>query len=207
MLRWHRLAHICIVHSSEATSIPFDEWEKDVWFTRGWTLQDLLAPKRMKFYGKSWKELADMDNDKNHTERVADHKYLRPRSASFPAWDLIRERMSSASKRITTRTKDIASSFIGILNVNLPIAYREGTWALHRLMEVSGMMNPSLFGAKVGNHFLGCGYEQFPALHSGICLHSSQHITSFRPCGCFHVHGALMHCSLFHDDLTVCARR
>ena len=141
MFRWYRLAHVCVVHLSDATSISFDELEKDVWFTRGWTLQELLAPTRMKFYGKGWKELTDMDNDKDHDalmERVS-------RITNIPINDLrrfqpgtnrIRERMSWASRRMTTRTEDIAYSLIGIFDVNLPIAYGEGTWAFHRLMEV-----------------------------------------------------------------------
>ncbi|KAI9566359.1 hypothetical protein HD554DRAFT_2278134, partial [Boletus coccyginus] len=136
MFRWYRLAHVCIVHLSDATSIA-----KDVWFTRGWTLQELLAPKRMKFYGENWKELTDMDNDKNHDELmdsvskitnipIHDLRYFQPGT------NRIRERMSWASRRTTTRTEDIAYSLIGIFDVNLSIAYGEGTWAFHRLMEV-----------------------------------------------------------------------
>lgn len=141
MFRWYRLAHVCIVHLSEATSILFEELEKDVWFMRGWTLQELLAPKRMKFYGGDWKELTDMDDDKNHDDLMESVSKI----TNIPIHDLrhfqpgtnrIRERMSWASKRITTRTEDIAYSLIGIFDVNLPIAYGEGTWAFHRLMEV-----------------------------------------------------------------------
>lgn len=141
MFRWYRLAHVCIVHLSAATSISFAELEKDVWFTRGWTLQELLAPKCMKFYGEDWGELTDMDNDKNHNELMESVSKI----TNIPIHDLrrfqpgtnrIRERMSWASKRITTRTEDIAYSLIGIFDVNLPIAYGEGTWAFHRLMEV-----------------------------------------------------------------------
>ena len=141
MFRWYRFAHVCIVHLSDATTISFDELEKDVWFTRGWTLQELLAPKRMKFYGKDWEELTDMDNDKDHnalmesvsritTIPISDLRHFQPGT------NHIRERMSWASRRTTTRTEDIAYSLIGIFDVNLPIAYGEGTWAFHRLMEV-----------------------------------------------------------------------
>ncbi|KAG6380587.1 hypothetical protein JVT61DRAFT_4951 [Boletus reticuloceps] len=141
MFRWYRLAHVCIVHLSDATSILFDELEKDVWFTRGWTLQELLAPRRIKFYGRNWNELTDVDNDKDHDELMVSMS----RITNIPIHDLrhfqpgtnrIRERMSWASKRTTTRTEDIAYSLIGIFDVNLPIAYGEGTWAFHRLMEV-----------------------------------------------------------------------
>ena len=141
MFRWYRLAHVCIVHLSDSTSISFDELAKDVWFTRGWTLQELLAPKRMKFYGGDWKQLTESENDKDHEELMRSVSKI----TNIPIHDLrhfepgtnrIRERMSWASKRITTRTEDIAYSLIGIFDVNLPIAYGEGTWAFHRLMEV-----------------------------------------------------------------------
>lgn len=53
MFCWYCLAYICN-HFSDATSISFDdsELEEDVWFTRGWTLQE-LAPTWMKFDGRS----------------------------------------------------------------------------------------------------------------------------------------------------------
>lgn len=141
MFRWYRLAHVCIVHLSDATSISFDELERDVWFTRGWTLQELLAPKRMKFYGADWQALTDQENDKNHDglmESVSKITNIPIRDLRHfqPGTNRIREKMSWASKRITTRTEDIAYSLIGIFDVNLPIAYGEGTWAFHRLMEV-----------------------------------------------------------------------
>ena len=55
---------------------------------------------------------------------------------SKPGTNRIRERMSWASRRTTTRTEVIAYSLIGTFDVNLPIAYWEGTWAFYRLMEV-----------------------------------------------------------------------
>lgn len=104
------------------------------------TLQELLAPKRMKFYGGDWRQLTDMDNDKEHEDFMDSVS----RITNIPIHDLchfepgtnrICEGMSWASKRITTRTEDIAYSLIGIFDVNLPIAYGKSTWAFHRLME------------------------------------------------------------------------
>ena len=51
MFNWYRNSKICIVHLADTTSLP--TLERDPWFTRGWTLQELLAPKRVKFFGKS----------------------------------------------------------------------------------------------------------------------------------------------------------
>ena len=57
---------MCIAHLAEATSID-DLWEND-WFTRRWTLQELLAPRTMKFYGKGWVPLSNSVNDKQDVQ-------------------------------------------------------------------------------------------------------------------------------------------
>ncbi|PPQ91939.1 hypothetical protein CVT25_000982 [Psilocybe cyanescens] len=70
MYRWYRYSAICIVILAETTVL--DDVPKDRWFTRGWTLQELLAPGRLKFYSKSWTQLLDGHNDKGHTEKDDD---------------------------------------------------------------------------------------------------------------------------------------
>ncbi|KAJ8495125.1 hypothetical protein ONZ45_g12990 [Pleurotus djamor] len=51
MYTWYKMAHVCIVYLDEFDTIHH---RKDRWFQRGWTLQELLAPRRMVFYGQSW---------------------------------------------------------------------------------------------------------------------------------------------------------
>ncbi|KXH61821.1 hypothetical protein CSAL01_08587 [Colletotrichum salicis] len=36
-------------------------WRKAGWFTRGWTLQELLAPKAVAFYNASWQLLGSKE--------------------------------------------------------------------------------------------------------------------------------------------------
>ncbi|KIK96972.1 hypothetical protein PAXRUDRAFT_137235 [Paxillus rubicundulus Ve08.2h10] len=55
MFRWYRNAHVCIAHLAQSQSLQ--DLQNEQWFTRGWTLQELLAPWRMKLYGKDWKPL------------------------------------------------------------------------------------------------------------------------------------------------------
>ncbi|KAG8221060.1 hypothetical protein J3R82DRAFT_2573 [Butyriboletus roseoflavus] len=139
MFRWYRQAHICIVHL--AGTLNISELKDDEWFMRGWTLQELLAPKMIKFYGKNWEKLSDIPNDKEDLSLMN----LVSRITNIPLADLtsfkpgtrnIRQRMYWASKRQTTRVEDISYCLVGIFDVNLSIAYGEGDWAFYRLMEV-----------------------------------------------------------------------
>ncbi|KIJ10675.1 hypothetical protein PAXINDRAFT_138305, partial [Paxillus involutus ATCC 200175] len=139
MFRWYHQAHICIVHLAGASSVS--ELKGDEWFTRGWTLQELLAPKRIKFYGKNWVKLSNLPNDKDNRllmETISNITNIPlPDLTSFrPGTKNIRQRMYWASRRQTTRVEDLAYCLIGIFDVNLPIAYGEGDWAFYRLMEV-----------------------------------------------------------------------
>ncbi|KAF8227797.1 hypothetical protein L208DRAFT_1491480 [Tricholoma matsutake] len=63
MFAWYQNSQICIVHL--AGTIKLQDMKLDVWFTRGWTLQELLAPKAVKFFTQSWKPLTAAPNDKS----------------------------------------------------------------------------------------------------------------------------------------------
>lgn len=138
MFKWYRNAEICIVFLADSSSIS--DFPEEVWFQRGWTLQELLAPPRIKFYGRNWDELSCSRNDKE------DHSMLEALSQVTgisrqnllyfsPGLVDVREKMIWASKRRTTRIEDIAYSLIGILNISLSVAYGEGERAFRRLME------------------------------------------------------------------------
>ena len=138
MFKWYRDAHVCIAYLAEATSID-DIW-KDVWFTRGWTLQELLAPRTMKFYGKGWVPLSNSLNDKQDAQMLS----ALSRATGIPHHDLrffrpgtrnVHEKMMWAANRTTTRVEDIAYCLIGVFDVSLTIAYGEGQRAFYRLME------------------------------------------------------------------------
>ncbi|KAM3425647.1 hypothetical protein BST61_g7592 [Cercospora zeina] len=108
------------------------------WLTRGWTLQELIAPSKTVFYDKRWRELGDTTIP---TLQVAladltgiDTSLLHDRSAlhALP----VAKRLSWAAKRSTTREEDQAYSLLGILGQNMPLLYGEGSRALLRLQEV-----------------------------------------------------------------------
>jgi hypothetical protein len=139
MFSWYRNSKICIVHLSE-TSTPHNI-RHDAWFTRGWTLQELLAPKAIKFFSKSWHALTANSNDKDPTLGIPLWKFISDATQiredqllNFePGTRDVREKMVWVSKRQTTRIEDMAYCLIGIFDIPLSIAYGEGQKAFHRL--------------------------------------------------------------------------
>ncbi|KAI2784552.1 heterokaryon incompatibility protein-domain-containing protein [Daldinia loculata] len=96
------------------------------WATRGWTLQECIAPERRCFLASDWSEIQDGDDllDALAESTRIDKDLLKDR-------DLLRnfciaERMKWASGRQTTRTEDVAYCLMGIFKVNMPVLYGEG---------------------------------------------------------------------------------
>ncbi|KIK43508.1 hypothetical protein CY34DRAFT_803762 [Suillus luteus UH-Slu-Lm8-n1] len=140
MFRWYRNSHICITYLQETDSI--DDLAEEEWFKRGWTLSELLAPFRIKFYGKSWaplRPLHESENDKYDSILQEISRITRiPETdlrAFTPDTNRVQEKMVWASNRRTRRVEDIAYSLIGIFDVSLMVAYGEGKRAFYRLME------------------------------------------------------------------------
>lgn len=136
MYQWYRDAYVCITYLSDTTSIA--DMRYDDWFRRGWTLQELLAPPRFKFYDKNWYPLTTSDNDKcvpeiEHVIEAATH-ITSHELASFTSGNEhlsdnsipISRRMLWAAHREVTRGEDTAYSLMGIFGVSLSIAYGEG---------------------------------------------------------------------------------
>ena len=159
MYRWYSLANVCIVHLGQ--SLTVDDFERDPWFTRGWTLQELLAPKMIRFYGKDWhpicaqvQEHGDKDNEviTSAITRVAGIPEIHLRRF-HPSCELVAEIMTWSAKRKTTRIEDRAYSLLGLFNISIPIAYGEGYRAFYRLMVAlaNECRTPSFF-AWAGRH-------------------------------------------------------
>ncbi|KAF9222158.1 HET-domain-containing protein [Gyrodon lividus] len=162
MFRWYRNAEVCIAYLAESSTM--EDFDSEPWFTRGWTLQELLAPLAIRFYNKDWQPFCPhwlrSVNDKQNTEMqgVIERVTRIPRKdlQQFqPGCGRVYEKMVWASKRHTTRGEDIAYSLIGIFDVSMPIAYGEGSWAFYRLMEVIAQRSSDRgFFAWSGTHSL-----------------------------------------------------
>ncbi|KAJ8106240.1 hypothetical protein OPT61_g9667 [Boeremia exigua] len=105
------------------------------WFTRGWTLQELIAPQTIVFYDKAWRMIGTRDSLRGLLSEITGiyEGVLRGR-LDLDTFS-VGERMSWAAKRTTTRTEDMAYSLLGIFNINMPLLYGEGEKAFARLQE------------------------------------------------------------------------
>ncbi|KAJ2988025.1 hypothetical protein NUW58_g257 [Xylaria curta] len=125
------------------------------WFTRGWTLQELIAPREVKFYDEEWGTIGTKGGTKGITaltyppgdeqEQQKDLGKLLGGITGIPedclvghrspSWYSVAKRMSWASKRRCTRVEDFAYCLMGIFGVNMPLLYGEGERAFIRLQE------------------------------------------------------------------------
>ncbi|OJA15680.1 hypothetical protein AZE42_08810 [Rhizopogon vesiculosus] len=151
MFRWYRNSHTCIAFLSETADLEALRRSQtgeggvniDQWFLRGWTLQELLAPSQIKFYGAKWQPLISLDISKNDRFDKTimpiisgiTHIPIGDLESFNPGTNRVPEKMLWASKRRTTRIEDIAYCLIGIFDVSLMISYGEGNRAFFRLME------------------------------------------------------------------------
>lgn len=131
------------------------------WFTRGWTLQELLAPRSMCFFDKDWRCLGDkvsLINELSSITGIQQDHMSEHRSASAA------QKMSWASGRETTRLEDMAYSLMGIFDVNMPLLYGEGknsfTRLQHEIVKISD--DESIFAWKDGSLLESGMFAQSP---------------------------------------------
>ncbi|GAB1738220.1 hypothetical protein NU219Hw_g2768t1 [Hortaea werneckii] len=140
MYAWYQDAAICYAYLSDvpSTDKPLAEHSHFVrsrWFSRGWTLQELLAPDEVLFLSMDWTILGTKDSlaDVISRRTQIQPRILRMRSRIGDC--SISERMSWAAGRETTRTEDAAYCLMGLFSVNMPLLYGEGKKAFQRLQE------------------------------------------------------------------------
>ncbi|KAI8931476.1 hypothetical protein NX059_011144 [Plenodomus lindquistii] len=139
MYRWYEEAHACYAYLAD---FPQNTVERNVgdftkcrWFTRGWTLQELLASVTVVFYNAAWKEIGSRLSLQNHISRITGigKEFLREK-ANF-ATCAAATKMSWAAHRQTSRVEDIAYCLMGLFGVTMPLLYGEGNRAFRRLQE------------------------------------------------------------------------
>lgn len=138
MYNWYRGAHICITYLSETLSIG--QKPCDSWLTRGWTLQELLAPLQNFFYDANWEKLGS-NNDKSIESFIEEETTITKNELDMcKKGDIkkipISRRIQLACGRQVTREEDSSYSLMGILGVDISIAYGEGAErAFYRLLR------------------------------------------------------------------------
>lgn len=138
MFQWYRDAEVCHAwladlrteDSSNALSLQSCRW-----FTRGWTLQELIAPRKVEFYDQSWTFRGTKSDLKDALLKVTgiDGEALENPGILYRI--PVAQRMSWAAARQTTRIEDMAYCLLGIFDINMPMLYGEGSRAFLRLQE------------------------------------------------------------------------
>ncbi|KAM0279634.1 hypothetical protein ACHAO9_011613 [Fusarium lateritium] len=151
MFQWYRESEACYVYLSDVTSAenPVSQgssFRRSRWFTRGWTLQELLAPHEVIFLADDWCEIGTKASLSTTISQITniDVVTLVKHTWSHVSVAMI---MSWASKRQTTRLEDQAYSLLGLFDANMPLIYGEGQKAFYRLqVEIMKFTNDdSLF--------------------------------------------------------------
>ncbi|KAH9914156.1 heterokaryon incompatibility protein-domain-containing protein [Epithele typhae] len=152
MYRWYAGAAVCYaylhdVDPFENPGAPGSTFRLSIWFTRGWTLQELVAPKEMVFFARDWTMLGTkgfmVDLLQQITNVDVDVLLHQKSLVSVPA----AKRMSWAAKRQTSRCEDEAYSLMGIFDIHMPTIYGEGSRSFRRLQEeiMRSALDHSLF--------------------------------------------------------------
>ena len=139
MFRWYQKAEVCYaylsdVNAQEDPNGPNSTFRGSVWFTRGWTLQELLAPRVLYFYGSDWQEIGARNFLSHTISQITNIDELYFISGNLSKYS-VAQKMSWASRRQTSRIEDTAYCLLGIFGINMPLLYGEGEAAFRRLQE------------------------------------------------------------------------
>ncbi|KAL5089141.1 hypothetical protein Trisim1_005994 [Trichoderma cf. simile WF8] len=132
MFDWYADASVCYAYLwdvPEDDKPPSDRESKfftSRWFTRGWTLQELLAPKEVRFYNKEWKPIGDKITLNRTIEDITGISWLVLKGIDKIQNASVAQRMSWAARRETTRPEDLAYCLLGIFDIHMPMLYPEG---------------------------------------------------------------------------------
>ena len=136
MYQWYAGSKICITYLEDVPQdVPQRHLLSSSWFDRGWTLQELIAPKTMIFCNHDWHIIgtklgltAELSRKTKIPESVLSH-------ATKPSACSVAQRMSWAAERTTTRVEDRAYSLMGLFDVYMPMIYGEREKAFLRLQQ------------------------------------------------------------------------
>lgn len=140
MYQWYKNAEVCFAYLSDVPRpdpLPdLDAFCRARWFSRGWCLQELIAPREVEFFAADWTEIGTKDSLKAIITQITGITTDVLSYADIIPCKSAAERMSWASTRETSREEDMAYCLFGLFNVNLPLLYGEGgTRAFLRLQE------------------------------------------------------------------------
>ncbi|KIW17106.1 hypothetical protein PV08_04297 [Exophiala spinifera] len=145
MFRWYGDATKCYVYLSDVSIHDQDNgspsqrlWEtsfrKSKWFTRGWTLQELLAPKSVEFFSREGERLGDRSGLAQVIHEITSIPLTALYGTPMSHFSSD-ERLRWASNRHTKEAEDRAYCLLGIFDIFMPLIYGEGDYAFTRLQQ------------------------------------------------------------------------
>ncbi|KAF2216119.1 hypothetical protein CERZMDRAFT_29498, partial [Cercospora zeae-maydis SCOH1-5] len=102
MFKWYRNAVVCVAFLEDVSEFDLGIMARSRWFTRGWTLQELVAPRTVVFVTRGWE----------------DYAYSRAIGAE--------QKLEWMADRETTREEDQSYCLLGFFDVTMPVIYGEG---------------------------------------------------------------------------------
>ena len=140
MFLWYTCAEVCYAHMEGVESdcvldAPGSAFWTARWHSRGWTLQELIAPSLVVFVSQDWKIIGDKVSLALLLQKITGiSSRVLTREAHYSLVS-VAERMTWASNRSTTRVEDEAYCLLGLFNINMPTIYGEGRNAFLRLQH------------------------------------------------------------------------
>jgi hypothetical protein len=149
---------VCYVYLADVPDLALDDssdglsFTRSRWFTRGWTLQELIAPQNLVFFSRDWHRIGTKNHLSHELSRITrvEQKFLTSRDLFWHLRDdspSIAQIMSWAAERRTTRIEDRAYCLLGLFDITMPLLYGEGKKAFFRLQEelIKASNDQSLF--------------------------------------------------------------
>ncbi|KAI4110235.1 MAG: hypothetical protein LQ345_007035 [Seirophora villosa] len=168
MYSWYKKAALCYVYladvlwendTTDSHQASMNSFRASLWFTRGWTLQELLAPEHVRFFDQRWQCIGTKEafvqeisritrigvqdllthSQRNMVEPCTKAPDCRAHCPKMSYWNAgrwgpsVATKMSWIFRRQTSRIEDLAYCLLGIFDVNMPLLYGEGQKAFMRL--------------------------------------------------------------------------
>lgn len=140
MFRWYRGAKVCFAYLNDVQSAPKkqgvdvfrssnSEHDYSIWFSRGWTLQELLAPQNLEFYDAQWQLIGTKKDLAPALQQITRIKttYLSGEEDFQDA--CAAAKMSWQAGRQVSEPEDIAYSMLGLFGITMQPLYGEGAEA------------------------------------------------------------------------------
>lgn len=137
MFRWYKNAAECYVYLSDVSkpehaadiqpspAIWKDALHSSRWFSRGWTLQELVAPDSVRFFSREGNQLGSKNTLEQPIHEITGIPIKALRGAPLADFQ-VEERKSWAEHRETKRQEDKAYSLFSIFDIHMPLLYGEG---------------------------------------------------------------------------------